>query len=134
MTEFTKEREDVWFEFSQLFLDMGLNQDDLFCIARNVSQTSFSIEELTAIMEDEVAPVLDSNLLVVGGEWCSFDRQKEVVEPIKQRLARIPSVCKNGWLPLAYLRRKWCMMNVGHDWSAILGHIQKIRSSTTSGA
>ncbi|MDR3617542.1 MAG: hypothetical protein P4L53_28555 [Candidatus Obscuribacterales bacterium] len=134
MKHVTKEREDVWFELSSLFLDTEPSEADLLMIAERVAESSFSLEELISIMEDEVAPILHGNLLLVAGQWGCFNRQSDVVEPIKRRLQLIPDVRKNGWFPFAYLRRRVHMMVVKDDWQKVLAHIRRFKDSTASGA
>jgi hypothetical protein len=50
MKRVTKEREDVWFALSLLFLDTEPGEADLLMIAERVAESSFSTEELISIM------------------------------------------------------------------------------------
>jgi hypothetical protein len=134
MNQITSEREDVWFELAPLFLDTEPSEDDLLMMAQRVAATSFSVEDLISIMEDEVAPILHSNLLQLVGQWGCFSRQDDVVEPIKRRLELIPDVRKNGWPLFAHLRRRFHMMIVKDDWQKVLVHIRRFKGGTVSGA
>lgn len=126
------ERQDVWYVLSDLFLDTQLSRDDLFDIARHLAATSFSVYELQSIMQDEVAPTLEKNLFVMGGQWGMFDREKEVIQPILARLDALSGRAANGWFPFLWFRRKWCMMNVNDDWQKILSLLKASRLDIAS--
>jgi hypothetical protein len=59
------------------------------------------MEELRAILDDEVTPVVESNLLTVAGEWAGFDDETIVQEMAKRmgETCRLPS--------LVNLDREW---------------------------
>lgn len=65
-------RKPVWEALSDLFLDTDTS------LARSwrvgiLAASPYSIEELQAILVDEVYPVCRSNLFSVAGEWAGFD-------------------------------------------------------------
>ncbi|MGP2478132.1 DUF7079 family protein, partial [Listeria monocytogenes] len=87
-----------------------VTETDFANIASSLAGTSFSVDEIISIMENEVAPVLHGNLLLVAGQWGCFDREAQVVEPIRARLMRLTDPRNNGWPPFALMRRKFHMM------------------------
>jgi len=67
-------RRAVWIAMSDLFLDTDVR---LFYVstARVCAESPYSQEELERIFREEVAPVLEPNLLVAAGEWAGFDEE-----------------------------------------------------------
>ncbi len=69
-----QDREKVWVALSDLFLDTDVSLSYDY-ISRVCADSSFSIQELEDILENEVAPVCAINLLSVAGEWAGFDEE-----------------------------------------------------------
>ncbi len=67
-------RKAVWSALSDLFLDTDVSLSYEY-IARICAESSFSLEELKEILENEVAPACSINLLSVAGEWTGFDEE-----------------------------------------------------------
>jgi hypothetical protein len=99
-------RRPVWVAMSDLFLDTDVS---LFHehIARVCAESRFTIGQLESIFNDEVAPLVGSNLLSVAGEWAAFD-EEWLVSQIEERLDRkwpLPSMnpAAGKWRPVAQL-------------------------------
>lgn len=65
-------RRPVWAALSELFLDTDI-APTLAWRVRTLAQSPYSIDELQAILVDEVTPACRWNLLSVAGEWAGFD-------------------------------------------------------------
>ncbi len=125
--DYSKERQDIWYELSVLFLDTEPSQGDLSRIVERLAASSFSSSELTMIMEDEVAPILHTNLLCVAGQWGMFDRDQDVIQPILARMRALNGNPARGWPFFLFLKRKFHMMNVEADWHKILDRVNLLR-------
>ncbi len=66
------ERKKVWLALSDLFLDTDIT---LFyeSIATVCAESPYSLSELKAILETEVASVCGGNLSCIAGEWAGLD-------------------------------------------------------------
>ncbi len=73
-------------------------------IARTLAASKYKLEELHAILLEEVAPVVEFNLLQVAGEWAGFD-EKWLLREILDRQGRRRS---------ARLR-----VDIGGDWRCV---------------
>ncbi len=84
-------RRPVWEALSGLYLDTDVS----LSLKRRVdilAASPYSVDELQAILVDEVNPVCRLNMLVVAGEWAGFD-----VEWLESRiLAR--GAAPRGWM------------------------------------
>jgi hypothetical protein len=68
-----RDRAFVWHVFSALFLDCSWADDELSRMAEFIAGTKFTIQELSHILSEEVAPVCSSNkLFLFGGESIGF--------------------------------------------------------------
>ncbi len=65
-------RRPVWIALADLFLDTDVRLSYAH-IADVLGGTVFSPAELKRILDREVTPALQGNLLTVAGEWASFD-------------------------------------------------------------
>ena len=93
-------REPVWIALSALFLDTDPRLSYV-SIVRELAGSGYSLDELWRILDDEVTPALQSNLLQVAGEWAMFPREW-VIEKVS------PYAGKRRWLPnLVSLERDW---------------------------
>lgn len=77
----------VWQALSDLYLDTELSEAQLEGIYQTLKSSGFSLKEIEFINLNEVAPVLQSNLLSVAGEWTGFD-QEWLTAAITRRLGR----------------------------------------------
>lgn len=66
-------RAPVWEALADLWLDTELADYQFDYIARVIAASPYSLEEVLAIHEEEVAPAVSANLLSVAGEWAGFD-------------------------------------------------------------
>jgi hypothetical protein len=65
-------RRPVWEALSAMFLDTDVALDRDWR-AQNLAESPYSLEELDAILADEVYPVCKANLMCVAGVWSGFD-------------------------------------------------------------
>src|SRR5262245_28825424 len=66
-------RAPVWDALSEMFLDTELQPADLERLGRQLAASPYTLDELNAILFDEVYPVCIGNLHSVAGEWAGFD-------------------------------------------------------------
>ncbi|MBM3755300.1 MAG: hypothetical protein FJW38_15110 [Acidobacteria bacterium] len=69
-----KARRAVWIALSDLFLDTDVESFHV-STAQVCAASPYSVAELERIFEEEVAPVCQSNLFQVAGEWAGFDNE-----------------------------------------------------------
>jgi hypothetical protein len=62
------------------------------------------MEELRAILDDDVTPVVESNLLTVAGEWAGFD-DETIVQGMAKRMGET--------------RRLPSLLNLDREWEAV---------------
>jgi hypothetical protein len=65
-------RRPVWDALSDLFLDTDTSLSRSWRV-RTLAESPYTIEELEAILVDEIYPVCRSNLMSIAGEWSGFD-------------------------------------------------------------
>src|SRR5215469_16255952 len=93
-------RRPVWIALPDLFLDTDVRISYPY-IARTLAESPYSMEELRTILDEQVTPVVESNLLSVAGEWAGFDDEK-----ITQEMAK--RMGKTRLLPsMVSLDREW---------------------------
>lgn len=66
-------RRPVWEALAALWLDTDLTDWQLDHIAGVLAASPYSLPEMRAIHDYEVAPALWVNLVTVAGEWAGFD-------------------------------------------------------------
>ena len=98
-----EERRPIWVALSDLYLDTDSRLSYAY-IARTLAVSRFTIEELHVILNEEIAPVLEHNLLQVAGEWAGFD-ETWLVDRILARQGR--------------KRRMWLLVNMQDEWQCI---------------
>lgn len=99
-------RRPVWDAMQELFRDVELSKNDLEFVARALSESPYSEEELERIMFEEVYPVLVGNLRCVAGEWKGFDLDA-LEQAILKRLNK-KWVWPTAFIPGRFLmREKW---------------------------
>ncbi len=84
--EAVHERTPVWIALSDLYLDTDSRLSFAY-IARTLAASKYKLEELHAILLEEVAPVVEFNLLQVAGDWAGFD-EKWLLREILDRQGR----------------------------------------------
>lgn len=107
-------REEVWIAQADLFLDTDVRLNFPY-IARVAAASPYSLEELEAICRDEVAPILEFNLLDIAGEWACFD-DDWLVDSIYARQATNPDI--------PYKLKTWVL----EDWRSVVPLIQALRA------
>jgi len=104
----------VWSALSDLFLDTELQPDQERRIARELSASGYSREELWRIFYDEVAPAFAFNLLDIAGEWAmwSEDEVREIMLASLRSGSRFPAM---AWLKKRlfrrHLEREWARLS-----------------------
>jgi len=68
-------RTPVWEALSEFWLDTELVDYQFDYIARVISASPYSIAEIRAIHDYEVAPAVSANLASVAGEWAGFNSE-----------------------------------------------------------
>jgi len=64
-------RREVWIAQSDLFLDTDVRLSFAY-VARVCAASEFDRDQLESIFRDEVAPIVESNLLDIAGDWAGF--------------------------------------------------------------
>lgn len=82
---FIAKRKTVWKALSELYLDTTLADGDLINIVEIFKESPYSLTEIKEIDKTEVYPVLQVNLLIVAGEWVTFE-EDWLIEKITSRL------------------------------------------------
>ena len=102
----------VWHAMSELFLDTEL--DDAHCrsIAARLAASGYGVDDLRAIMKEDVAPALATNLMGVAGEWAGWS-EAEVVEAVARS--------KIGLRWPKRLLVRWVGARYTDDWNRVLG-------------
>lgn len=103
-------RRAVWIAQADLFLDTDVRLHYVH-LAQVAAGSPYSIAELEEIFRDEVAPVYESNLLQIAGEWAGWP-DAAVVARIEEYLAGNPprpyamaTQAFEDWLDVAVLVR-----------------------------
>jgi hypothetical protein len=76
-------RRPVWVALAGLFLDTDVRMS-YSSVARTLAESPYAMEELRRILDDEVTPVVQGNLLSVAGEWAAFDDDWLVADMTKR--------------------------------------------------
>jgi hypothetical protein len=67
-------RAPLWEALAEFWLDTELVDYQFDYIARIIAASPYSIEEVQAIHDYEVAPAVSANLACIAGEWAGFDQ------------------------------------------------------------
>jgi len=102
----------VWQAMSELFLDTELDDAQCRSIAARLAVSGYGVDELRAIMEEDVAPALASNLVDIAGEWAGWS-EAEVAEAVARS--------KIGLRWPKRLRVRWVRARYTDDWNRVLG-------------
>ena len=99
-------RRPVWIALSELFLDTDV-RIWYAAIAATLADSPYSEDELRMILDHELTPVLQANLLQVAGEWAAFDEEWLVEEAARRRGKRrlLPALVNldDDWRALSFL-------------------------------
>jgi hypothetical protein len=74
-SEDLRSRVPVWEALADFWLDTELADLEFDYIARVIAASPYSIDEVRAIHDYEVAPAVSGNLACVAGEWAGFDKE-----------------------------------------------------------
>ncbi len=66
-------RAPVWEALAEFWLDTKLADADFDHIARVIAASPYSLAEVRAIHDYEVAPAVSVNLMSIAGAWAGFD-------------------------------------------------------------
>ena len=112
-------RRPVWLALSDMFLDTdtSLTRD---WRARELAASPFSLDELEAILVDEVYPICRANLLSIAGEWAGFDATW-----LEQRITRRLS---SRFRPLHAVNLGRLTVHASGEWRATKREVMRIRS------
>jgi hypothetical protein len=109
-----EQRLPVWHALSDLFLDTQLQPVDHERIANVLCRSGYSVEELRAILDEEVAPAFVFNLLDIAGEWAGW-HEEEVQEIMLRSLQS-----GRGLPPMRWLRKRFLRKHLDDEWASIL--------------
>jgi hypothetical protein len=119
-----QKRRPLWLALSELWLDTELSADDLERIARVMTASDLSIEQLRHVYLVEVAPVVSPNLRMVAGEWAGFDQEwlcSEIVRNLRDRQKRTRFV---AWFPFT----RWKMVHATErHWKRLVEPVRRLR-------
>ncbi len=116
-------RRPVWLALSDLFLDTDVN---LFreSNARLLADSPYSLDELDAILREEVYPACSANLSLVAGEWAGFD-----ADWLEQRILRGGPAPRRWWRRLQrYLMLGWSVpVRLPEEWREWRENVARLR-------
>lgn len=119
-----RHRHALWEALSELWLDTELQPRDIERIARVIAASPYSLAQVRAIHDFEVAPAVSANLSQVAGEWAGFDpawlRERCTVQA---RLRDVP-----GHRVAAWLRRPWVRFHTAELWRRIEARLADVGS------
>jgi len=99
-TEDLPQRRIAWEALSDLYLDTDTSLSRDWRVER-LMDTAYTIEDLEAILVDEVHPVCRWNMMRVAGEWAGFDPEwlesrilREVASPSWFRLPFVATIIR----------------------------------------
>jgi hypothetical protein len=105
-----EKRKPVWIALSDLFLDTDVRMSYVH-IACVLAESDYSLEGLYKILDKEVTPALQHNLLDVAGDWAGFP---------------------DDWVVETIINRKWSIMpkmvSLDPDWKVVSWLVWRLRS------
>jgi hypothetical protein len=119
-----KQRSELWFALSNLWLDTELDNKDYEYIVREMKKTTYSITEIEKILFEEVAPTVYKNTYSVAGEWAEFDKNW-LVDSICNHLKQLESnFIYRIWCGSIIARRAFSKVVI-NDWQKIIDLYKK---------
>ena len=123
-------RRPVWLALSDLFLDTDVQLLQAHN-TRLLAGSAYSLDELDAILRDEVHPACAFNLCVVAGEWAGFE-----ADWLERRILR------GGPPPRSRWRRWWRALTLGSlvpvplpaEWSDWRAEVARLRAEAVDAA
>lgn len=118
-------RAPVWEALSDFWLDTELQDFQFDRIARVIAASPYSIEEVIAIHNYEVAPAVSANLINIAGEWSGFDS-----EWLNARCIHFASRRQSIWFKSRIaLQLPFQWIFTVRLWSQLIPRVQSIRRS-----
>lgn len=118
-------RAPVWEALSDFWLDTELQDFQVDRIARVIAASPYSIEEVIAIHNYEVAPAVSANLINIAGEWSGFDS-----EWLNARCRHFASRRQSIWFKSRIaLQLPFQWIFTVRLWSQLIPRVQSIRRS-----
>ena len=116
-------RRPVWLALSDLFLDTEVNRFREGN-ARTLAASAYSMDELDAILREEVYPACSFNLSQVAGEWAGFD-----ADWLERRILRGGPPPRPWWQRLGrYLTLGWSVpVRVPEEWAEWREDVAQLR-------
>lgn len=117
-------RAPVWEALADFWLDTELVDFQFDHIARVISASPYSIAEVRAIHDYEVAPAVSGNLASVAGEWAGFDTEWLIAECMKYAARR-----HSPWFRARiWLQRPLLQSFTERYWQQIILRVRALRS------
>ena len=116
-------RTPVWEALAEFWLDTELVDYQFDYIARIIAASPYSIEEVQAIHDYEVAPAVSANLACVAGEWAGFDQVW-----LTARCLACAARRKSFWYRLRIgMQRPLFQRFTKHYWEQIIPRVQALQ-------
>lgn len=125
-----QQRRPVWLALSELWLDTELGDADMERIARVMTLSGLSLEELRRVYLVEVAPVVYLNTWTVAGEWAGFAPDWLEERILFNRRHRWRRIRFWAWFPLT---RSWMTHASERQWEKISRRVAQCRSTPEEG-
>ncbi|MEC4593693.1 MULTISPECIES: DUF7079 family protein [Nitrospirillum] len=127
-------RRPVWSALSDMYLDTDVSLSREWRI-KILAESPYSLDELDAILCDEIHPVCISNMFDVAGEWAGFDRVW-LERAIRGRSNREEWVRPTGWFSRLMGRARRITVDVypGNEWAATRHGIIALRTQASEPA
>ena len=87
----------AWTALANLFLDTEHTDEIRRCLARDLRETGYSLDQLENILRREIAPVFGGNLLSMAGEWALWD-EEEVAEIMEREFLSRKRFTPSQWV------------------------------------
>lgn len=112
----------VWEALADFWLDTALVDFELDHIARVIATSPYSIAELRAIHDYEVAPAVSANLLAVAGAWAGFGEWL-----IASCLACAARCRGRRYRGRVWLQRRWFWRMTADYWAQLIPRVLALR-------
>ncbi|MEJ2793231.1 hypothetical protein WAE56_07420 [Iodobacter sp. LRB] len=118
-------RAPVWEALSDFWLDTELQDFQFEYIARVIASSPYSMEEVRAIHDYEVAPAVSANLASITGEWAGFDP-----DCLFARCSLFAARRESPWFRLRiWLQKPYWNYFISNYWKQIIPLVQQLRSA-----
>lgn len=125
-----RSRIPVWEALADFWLDTELDLHRCDAIARAMAASPYTLHELRAIHDYEVAPAVWANLSGTAGEWVGFDAGW-----LRQRCQRLAEQRGSPWLQLrVWWQRPFFWSSTARYWRQVVPRVQALRRETMADA